>query len=253
MKKGKIGLISFFSIMCLFPVGNVLGASVTSIATIDWDGLAVSSNLTESSYYYGQSSARADSAWLIDAGIDLTVDLQEWATDSYMLQEVVSGSEYGRGEGQTTAASLQASSGALALSPGNAFSGESYAFGGQQYLVDYGGGTVDFSIDYSFFQDLDLSGGDAYGYTQAWCSLERYDGENWVTVVSNVGANSLDDPFSDSLSITYDAGSYDYLIFRAGVGSLSAASAAAVPVPGAVWLVGSGLVGLAGLRKKLLQ
>lgn len=124
-------------------------------------------------------------------------------------------------------------------------------------------GSLTFSIDYTL-DNISIDTKDGYGWADilAFTNLTRYNATtgNWdkinagyVTREKTTDLIEFDDyfygPQSGTITFTYAATAGQYLHFGAGVmAKVSAASA--VPVPGAVWLLGSGLLGLIAIRRK---
>ena len=106
-----------------------------------------------------------------------------------------------------------------------------------------------------------LNGGSGYIYFTNAVSAVTFDwwklsADIYVTAYNAVGA--VVDSFYSQGSYgtdTLDGGLISYLEFHDGGGQAAISTltfeSAAVPLPGAVWLLGSGLAGLIGLRRKL--
>jgi len=122
-------------------------------------------------------------------------------------------------------------------------------------------GNVNFSIDYSLDMDIDATDGYAWADVLAFTYLSHYNPttNQWEIVNSITEENALTNIVSfedytyniDSGQITfsYYATSGEYLHLTAGV-TAKASTASAVPVPGAIWLLGPGLAGLIAFRRR---
>lgn len=132
-----------------------------------------------------------------------------------------------------------------------------------RYYQVTGSGSLIFSIDYTL-DDITIDASDGYGWADilAFTNLTRYNAttEKWDNITAGFvtqekvsGLIEFDDyiygPQSGTIAFTYAATAGQYLHFGAGV-KVKASAASAVPVPGAVWLLGSGLLGLISIRRK---
>lgn len=117
--------------------------------------------------------------------------------------------------------------------------------------------TLNVSQSWGYAQQLEATaeGDYAYAYSEAYFSIFYAGGwhdytasiTNWL----NGPADLLTDSGQDSIGFLIsdlDPGEYEV---RAGVYNEAYASTSGVPIPGAIWLLGSGLVGLVGFRKKI--
>ncbi len=262
--------IMMILVLLLFSAVTVSAQSVGAVysnnsAQIDWGSLSISggSLSTYGSYYSWSRSYATDAWWLPPTMTSYVSDYQAATavTNASSTSGTPASFNYALSSGATMSLTITASAEAEVSVAGDAFSAEGLAQRGQTYLVGTGG-TINFSIDYSFLsQALEATEGYAYGYVRAWAQLRLY---NWdtgtydligppVIEVSqyNITADdfTLAAPFNDDLSLSYDAKAGDYLLFETGVDARSAVQKAVVPIPGAVWLLGSGLLGLVGIRR----
>lgn len=89
------------------------------------------------------------------------------------------------------------------------------------------------------------TGGTPTGPTIGWVSMMvPIDEASWVVTGSWDALLARVTAFGIKAELT--TGSFDVT----GIDNVVVAEAAVVPIPGAVWLLGSGLIGMAGLRKK---
>ena len=112
-----------------------------------------------------------------------------------------------------------------------------------------------------------IDASDGYGWSDilAFTNLTRYNtstgkwdniSAGFVTKENVSGLIGFDDyifgPQSGTITFTYTATKDEYLHFGAGV-KTKASATSAVPLPGAVWLLGSGLLGMIAIRRKSAQ
>ncbi|MEW6289332.1 MAG: hypothetical protein AB1545_05700 [Thermodesulfobacteriota bacterium] len=130
------------------------------------------------------------------------------------------------------------------------------------YQVDKSG-SLTFSINYTLDSiSIDAADGSGWADILAFTNLTRYNATtgNWdkiragyVTKEKVTDLIEFDDyiygPKSGTITFSYTATAGQLLHFGAGV-MAKASAASAVPVPGAVWLLGSGLLGLIAIRRK---
>lgn len=124
-------------------------------------------------------------------------------------------------------------------------------------------GKLTFSINYTL-DSINIDASDGYGWADilAFTNLTRYNATtgNWDKITAGYVTREkvtdlieFDDyiygPKSGTITFSYLATAGQYLHFGAGV-MAKASAASAVPVPGAVWLLGSGLLGLIAIRRK---
>lgn len=267
MNRYKLTIVGMASTACLLAGSMAYASTVsTNIATIDWASLSITSNKTALvANMTNWSSAKSDDVWDIIPAT-LVVDSKNNITATAATETTPSPAGFGTGASQTTATTLSASATGASSVYNSAFSSESHAQRSQQYEV-LTSGPITFTVNYSLSQASDATDGATYAYSRAWSSLQfiHWNGSawgNWTATgqsdqdsMSNLLSYGNTLPLSSaagSLSFTYSAVAGDYLYFEAGVDSRAAVvnQAAPVPLPSGAWLLGSGLFGLLGLRRK---
>jgi len=133
-----------------------------------------------------------------------------------------------------------------------------------QYYQVTGNGNLIFSINYTLGNiTIDASDGSGWADILSFSYLTRFNAitKEWDNITGFVideietgliDYNDVFDSRSGTLTFTYDATEDEFLHFGAGV-KVKASAASAVPVPGAVWLLGSGLLGMIAIRRKSAQ
>ena len=106
----------------------------------------------------------------------------------------------------------------------------------------YGGGFVNDAYYNEASQGIGTDNHTSAGYTGWWALGDTMDfGATWTMNGGGVTAELLANGKIEGLNM--DSGSWT-------LDTLTIPEAAPVPIPGAVWLLGSGLVGLTGIRRK---
>ncbi len=275
--KGTVLLLLAFVMVGVFAVvgpavAETIGDAVyaNNSAEINWGGLSISGALTEYGDYYSWSRAYTTDYWGLPASPETPPYFSDYKDDGSPTSiSASSGSvadnNFSSASSSTSASVISTFAKAVASVPGDAFSADGLAQRGQAYLLD-STETFTFSIPYQISQILHAytdtaNAGYAYGYVRAWLQLRLY---NSVTreyeqigkldtqyEVHNLSYDNftLNPPLAGTLSLLYAGTAGQYILLEAGVDARSAVQKDVVPIPGAAWLLLSGLLGLVGVKR----
>jgi len=118
-------------------------------------------------------------------------------------------------------------------------------------VTNFSGQALNFSFDYDIIATASATGDDAMADV-----LVELLGFGIVDILAEASANSISGPVSDDASVSgsfnFTLGAGNRQIFTGVAGGFvdSIGAASAVPVPAAVWLFGSGLLGLVGVARR---
>ena len=133
------------------------------------------------------------------------------------------------------------------------FSGWSYgdaAWYGQYQATTTG--TITISFDYYLGCDVSSSAHEtAYADAEAILTIGDESISYLLSIEAFNGMNFYNETTLQTLSLSYDIAAGDIIEFSALVSAQSEIQSA--PVPAGIWLLGSGLAGLLGIRKKLFH
>jgi hypothetical protein len=267
-----------------FAEGKALASSVSASAQMSWASLQITGS--GSAVIYNPPTTTWSSSWS-RVGTSNQWEIPSYDIDNFQFGIVATSASFN--EPAAISPSLASATAKTDLVPGQenliatvsleATNYEKYsAIATAQRDIFYhvtGSGTLTFSINYTL-NDININASDGYAWADilAYTYLTRHNDStgNWdpitgfVTREQQSESGSLtnpnlivfddyyyNDPLTHTLSFTYTATADEYLHFGAVV-KAKATAQSAVPIPGAVWLLGSGLLGIiATRRKKLVQ
>ncbi len=153
----------------------------------------------------------------------------------------------------TTANSITTSAGAFSSYGQDTFSSETYGAHWINFYT-YNPLTVTIQFDYNLnslvVEDIPTTGS-TYSQIEArfYASADgTWDPGNSSVIYDSILIN-LDDPLSDSITFSHDFSDMTKKYGRFEILAYSSADVNPVPIPGAVWLLGSGLIGMLGFRQ----
>ena len=249
--------------------GSSLASSVSASAEISWASLQITGSGAVSIYNpttWTSSWSRAgtyenfiipSTPYIFDDNDD-QIGIVATLAESYKVN--ANGSAYALGKTDTS--NIIASASAIATIY------EDYsAMATSQRDIYYNvttAGNLTFSINYTLISDFDATDGSGWTDVLAFTNFHKYNlttkswdkiSAGYITVEDVSGTINYDDYLytqSGTITFTYAATAGNYLHLGAGV-TAKAAAASAVPIPGAVWLLGSGLLGMIAIRRKSAQ
>ncbi|MCK9295367.1 MAG: VPLPA-CTERM sorting domain-containing protein [Desulfobulbaceae bacterium] len=256
--------------------GNALASSVSANAEVSWASLTITGSGAYTVYdptTFTKSWSRAGTyeTWSIpnfnapSAFDDSDDRIGIVATLAESEKSNANGSSYALGKTDTTPGqqNIIANASAFAINYED-YSAMATARRDICYKVTTAG-NLTFSINYTLDGiDIDASDGSGWSNILAFTDFHRYNfttGKWDLITVGNVtkekvsGTIEFDDYIyteSGKITFMYAAKVGEYLHFGAGV-TAKASAASAVPIPGAVWLLGSGLLGIIATRRKSAQ
>jgi hypothetical protein len=262
MAKGlAVGLLTavLFSFTLIFiPAGASALTTSGSTAIIDWDTFLITLDPGVSLAWTSQDDYTYADAWNDTAGGSGYTDDSSSSWDNLSSWAVVGFSpDYSTGHGWTSGSEVGES--VFASSNTSGVYGSAYAYAGRwgDFTVT-GSGNITFSIDYSLTENLFTSGlGDySVGNARAGLYLGNNDGYGLAeeSNLYNEVYNGMTDSWSQNgtFNITLNFDDSDTGYFEAYVYN---AAEVAVPEPSTLFLLGSGLIGLAafGCRRRFNQ
>jgi len=255
----KLGKITLLSIVLTAPV--ISNASTYAISTTSIDNFSVSGGLV-SGWTFSQNMAingttvlaNGDSLNAPASCINCTYD------DSFMPHGI--GASFTYSDALISSTDLNGGTGAASsiaeIYSGNGISGSATSSNSMMGLLDIADtGTVTFNFDVNYYLEVLTSNSDS-GYANMSFDLGLYAFGSNVNLLDSDAAASMflgigptnglaDTGTSGSVAIDLAAGSYNLDIEMT---QNVATTVSAVPVPAAVWLFGSGLIGLAGFARR---
>ncbi|MBU4262246.1 MAG: VPLPA-CTERM sorting domain-containing protein [Proteobacteria bacterium] len=245
-------------------------AFASSQTTLYWNSFSGLNDFT----WFGKSTnaeSRVASAWVMDGNVLKEAPASIPADTGWVnINHTSSYSSYPdiNASGVVAGDMLTASAVTEVIYPGNIYTADAASWRNGVFSVS-ATSTYTFSIDYSFSQSLAISGSpgsyaDALSYI--YCTLHEWNGTSWDLVESplidyrNSLVGDVEVPYTSSVydtgiqtfSFEHELESGKYYNFTGGGYTYSGAETP-VPIPGAVWLLGSGLLGMIATRRKSAQ
>lgn len=246
------------AILLLSTPGNAVSSTADASSVIHWDNLSYSGSASIAYWNgNGQGEWSGSYVWLYEGQLpvplpDATLTPTPLSDSTYAQDGLTSESStvpafpeggWAFGSAFTDNADLYTSSYATSSLPGEYYSAAAEARR-QIYYDVQSAGAVSFALPYELSSAV--SGLETSVYTQAWAKIFVWDGASWQLA----GVSSQTSPNSSGvLELSTNFSGSGYGLVELGVFT-AAEAGSPVPVPGAVFLFGSGLIGLIGLRRK---
>jgi len=261
MKKTFIGVI-LLSLMLVVFSSQAMAASAYAKAELDWSNLTISG--LGSLFFTNQTTTvEADGKNDIVGTIsNAPAPLTNWTTPITVspLPAVAQAPAIATADSSVLGSYTWAG-------PTGDVNPESWAYTQRSGVFSYTGAapqTVIVTIPYALKYVLDATQAPdvyAYGFAQIYYSISRdkmgrlpgqsSGGDEYASDLALNGKYILSDPGKEKGTLSFQLTFYPGNTGTITLGTYSNASASAVPIPAAVWLLGSGLLGLVGIRRRM--
>jgi hypothetical protein len=257
MKKMLVGII-FVSLMFVCFSGPAMAASATASAMVDlsaFNNVLFSWGATQTSSTYATASDKNGAAPVASDGA-----IPGWSalTSTAIRPEVTATGSAVNGVYTSVATATEFG---YSEPIGYAWAGlnSNKGFGTASFTYTGSAGLVPITIPFSYYLYLDVQQGDdakaygAYGYwlivTAPNNETQKFAGTGIEKIIGGtVAENTLTESAKSSYTFTLNLVNGQEV--QIDYGTYARVGTSAVPIPAAFWLLGSGLIGLVGIRRK---